>query len=63
MGARLGWLLYWVGCGAAALMVLAGAVVLAVMPKPEIGLFVVFAAIAALIFAAGRGARYVLAGR
>lgn len=62
MSARLGLLLYWVGCAAAAVAAVVGAFVFATTdPRPDLLIF--FAVIAGLVWVAGRGARYVLAGR
>ncbi len=63
MPARLGLLLYWVGCAAAALAVLTGAYVLATLPDHRPDVFVFFLLLAGLVWTAGYGVRYVLAGR
>ncbi len=60
---RLANVLYWIGCGAAALVV-GLAVVMAIVSPPEAVFFLIAGAIAgALAWLLGRAARYVLAGR
>lgn len=62
MPARLGLLLYWVGCAAAVLTVAIGVYAFATVDH-RLDIFVFFAIVAGLIWAGGRGLRYVLAGR
>lgn len=62
MAARLGLLLYWVGCAGAAVMVAVGVYVFASLPQNRDAV-IVFVVLAAISWAVGRGARFVLAGR
>lgn len=63
MAARLGLLLYWVGCAGGALVVVLGAYVFATLPDHRPDVLAFFVVAAGLIFAAGWGLRFVLAGR
>lgn len=66
MFARLGNVLYWIGCGLAVLAI-AGAIAVAVIPsnnphdKPAVPLFL--AGIGLIVWLIGRGLKYILAGR
>jgi hypothetical protein len=67
MAAGLGNILYWIGCGLAILLLLAG-VVSVVKFSDDLGLvyaillFVMYVVTAAIIWGVGRMLRYVLAG-
>ncbi len=66
MTARLGQVLYWTGCGLAALIVAGGASITLTETATginQLGPLLVFSIIALAVWLLGRAALYVLAGR